>query len=799
LNRIRSLHPLLPLPLCKAVWCNLLRGVFLRLLICFLVSVSAVHAQSTSDAQITAAEQRIDALGARIKMVREALASPGLSDESLQTQKGTIESVQLDIAAETSKLTGPLSEVDAQLARLGPPPTEGTNESTAIAAQRRILATRSAQLAAEQKQLELLNLESSQNLSRIGVMQREQFFERIFKSDRTAFNPRLWLETLSGLGHLGAGVVQTFVQAAQQAAPSPNYPGLLLFPFGGALLFVIRRFVVDRFRSTAGAGDPAESRQMSSLHRLWRVFVGLLVLWLVVSLGLILLFSSLDAANLMTTRVSIVLLSFARALMATVLAAGLTYLLCAPRRPEARLIAVDEKSARLLPILVGAAVLAFRFGGTVSDLSDTLQLPLSALPGVSALSAGAMIALIGMSLAILQRQARNNQAEGSSYFLTWFVRFFPVLWMLMGVALLALLAGYIALSYFIAGNLLQTALFIVTMALVHNFADAISEAITNPMSHIGQFLRRFSALGDVGLARLALVFRTGIDILIVVFALPALFLIWAVTWIDVSALYSWLFNGFTVGNITISPSGMLVAVAVLAIGIVITRTLTNWLQRRVLSETTLDKGVQDSVRTATSYVGYIIAASLALTAAGLNFSNIAIIAGALGVGIGFGLQSIVNNFVSGLILLAERPVRVGDWVATNDSEGIVKKINVRSTEIETFDNCTVIVPNSALVSGVVKNWTHRDTVGRFGISVTVRPGVDAQVVADVMKEAARAHPKVLRYPEPQVLLTKFPIQGMEFEVKGHVADVFEAAKVASDIRFAIVAGLRKKKIELVAA
>ena len=131
-------------------------------------------------------------------------------------------------------------------------------------------------------------------------------------------------------------------------------------------------------------------------------------------------------------------------------------------------------------------------------------------------------------------------------------------------------------------------------------------------------------------------------------------------------------------------------------GIAITRYVTAWLQRRVLTATRLDKGVQDSIRTGAGYFGYILAAGFALSAAGVNFSNLAIIAGALGVGIGFGLQSIVNNFVSGLILLAERPVRVGDWVVTTAGEGIVRTINVRATEIETFDNCTIFIPNSNL-------------------------------------------------------------------------------------------------------
>jgi small-conductance mechanosensitive channel len=199
------------------------------------------------------------------------------------------------------------------------------------------------------------------------------------------------------------------------------------------------------------------------------------------------------------------------------------------------------------------------------------------------------------------------------------------------------------------------------------------------------------------------------------------------------------------------------------------------------------------VRTGANYAGYILAGAFALSAAGFDFSSFTIIAGALGVGIGFGLQSIVNNFVSGLILLAERPIRVGDWIVAGAGEGIVKKINVRSTEIETFDNCTIIVPNSNLITEPVRNWTHRDTLGRFLVTVGVTHGTDADAVAKTLTEIVTAHPKVLRYPPAQVQLARFAPGTMDFEIRGHVADVFEAAHVSSELRFAISKSFADKK------
>ncbi len=765
----------------------------------FALAIAPVAAQSTSDAQVTSIEAKLESLRVRLKSVQAIAEETQYSDEVMANQKAAIESIQLDATAEASKLRGPVNEVTAQLTRIGPAPSDGTPEAPALAAQRRVLETRSARLAAAQKQFELVDFEATQQLSKITITQREQFFARIFKSEKSILNPRLWIEAGVGFWALVASVGRITEDSFKYATVNFNPVGLLLLPVCGFVLIMLWR-MAQRAAGVSGWWkiDP-EAAQLSSVDRLWRVLLGLLGLVLLITLSGILVKATVELAAIATPRAEIILDLIIQILSDGALYGGITYLLCAPRTPAARLIAIDDSAARVLPWLVAGAAMVSSIGNETPALIDSLKLPLTGLAGQSAIVSLLMIGFIGLITVVIQNQARLSQAEGSSYYLAWFVRFLPVVWVLLGIAVLAMVLGYIALSYFITGSILDTALFIIALALIHSLADAFSETLQNPLSRVGQLLRQFTGLSERAVARIALAFRTGIDVLLVVLAIPILFLIWTVTWIDMRSIFGWIYNGFTIGNITLSPWGILIALAVFALGVVLTRAITGWLQRRVLSETALDKGVQDSVRTGASYLGYIIAASFALSAAGLDFSNIAIIAGALGVGIGFGLQSIVNNFVSGLILLAERPVRVGDWVVTNAGEGIVKKINVRSTEIETFDNCTVIIPNSNLITEAVKNWTHRDTIGRFAVSFIIEPYGKPQAVADLLKSAASDHPKVLRYPEPAVRLTRFFNGGIEFELKGSVADVFEGSAVASDIRMAVAAELVKRKINLLGA
>ena len=192
----------------------------------------------------------------------------------------------------------------------------------------------------------------------------------------------------------------------------------------------------------------------------------------------------------------------------------------------------------------------------------------------------------------------------------------------------------------------------------------------------------------------------------------------------------------------------------------------------------------------------MIAAAVALSFLGLSFEKFAIVAGALSVGIGFGLQSIVSNFVSGLILLWERAIRVGDWIVVGEEQGFVRQINVRSTEIETFDRATVILPNSNLVSGVVKNWVRSDRVGRVRITLGVAYEADPEQVRDILIGCAKAHEMVLAIPAPGAYFTQFGENAMDFELICFVEDVETGGRVKSDLHFAIFAKLHAAGIAL---
>ncbi len=775
---------------------------FGRFVFCFCLLVGSAYAQSTSDALLSESEGQIESIRQQFKAIETVIGSPGTTDEQLAQQRTAIEAINLANIAYSKKIQGPLLEMQAQLSRLGPAPDPAQAEAPQIADQRRLLETRLSRVTASQKQLELLRLEADQSVSRILARQRDQFFGRIFRSEKSIFNPGLWLDAVSNLNIFTYRAGLLITEWWRQVKDGANFGGLLLLPAGLMFLLMFWKFIVQRLAARLASNQtktPDESFQMTSMTRLLRVISGLVVGTVFILVAALLLIASFDAAGLLTPKIEQVLTSLVGFLGVVSFNFLLTHLVCAPQKPEARLVAVDEAAARSIPWLVAGASVAKGLNEALSGVSNVLNLPVNFTSGLTAIAVLALIAFLGILLIVFRRQADREMGEGKSYFLTWFVQLLPVMWLMLGISLLAMILGYISLGYFVVSNMLDTALLGILLAIAHYLADAVSGTLLNPASLVGQTFRASLGLSEVAMARISLLLRTGTDVVLFLVAIPALFAIWTVTWIDMSTMRNLFVGGFNIGNITLSPWGIIVAIAILVLGIAITRTITRWLQKRVLSETALDKGVQDSIRTASSYVGYIIACALALAAAGINLSSLAIVAGALGVGIGFGLQSIVNNFVSGLILLAERPIRVGDWVETEKGDGVVKKINVRSTEIETFDSSTVFIPNSTLISQSVKNWTHRDSVGRLSIAVMVDDSNNADKVAEILLEQLKQHPKILRYPEPGVLLVRFAPNRFEFEARGHVADVFEGPRVSSEIRFAIARAFDAKKIKYAAA
>ncbi|RLA27395.1 MAG: hypothetical protein DRQ63_06010 [Gammaproteobacteria bacterium] len=257
--------------------------------------------------------------------------------------------------------------------------------------------------------------------------------------------------------------------------------------------------------------------------------------------------------------------------------------------------------------------------------------------------------------------------------------------------------------------------------------------------------------------------------------------------------------GGRVGNIQLVPLDIIGGMLVFAALIVVIGWTKRWIDRRWLQHIVTERGAREALTTLFGYVGFILALLIGLTQAGVDLGGLVWVSSALALGLGFGMQEIANNFVSGLILLFERPIRAGDFVTVGDVEGYVRRIRIRATEIETLDNQNVLVPNSELISGQVTNWVLRDTYGRLRITVGVAYGSDVEKVKEILETVACAHPEVItdgRAPAPRALFWGFGDSSLDFELRVRIDRIDRRFSVKSDINFEIDKAFRDAGITI---
>lgn len=372
----------------------------------------------------------------------------------------------------------------------------------------------------------------------------------------------------------------------------------------------------------------------------------------------------------------------------------------------------------------------------------------------------------------------------------------------IGLLLLSLIlewAGYRGMSRFLWGGLAFTALVLAGYYLLEHLLRDFYNGIDHGEQPWQVRFRRFLSVGEnepvPGLIWLRL-----LSVVLLWTVLIVLFLkIWGASDSTMDSLFSMARDGFWFGETQIVPANVLIGILVFTALLMLFRWVRDNLNQKYLSDSRMDSGAREALVTIISYVGFTIAALAGLSVVGVSFTNIAIVAGALSLGIGFGLQNIVNNFVSGIILLLERPIRTGDWISTGSTEGFVKKISVRSTEVQTFNRADVIVPNSELISAPVTNWTLRNRHGRVIVPVGVAYGSDTELVGRLLEEAAAEVPEVVR-DQPdlpvRVFFRSFGDSALDFELRCYILDIWYILDVTSRLHFAIDRKFREHGIEI---
>ena len=764
---------------------RLWRALLLTILAVAL-GVSMAYAQGVGNSGNPLVEQQrgtIQAYSVQAEELEKQIATHAEHDGQLVEVRLKLEVLARELLASAVAFRPRLAEINARLDQLGPAPPEGQQELDIVSAERAGLVAEKGEINAVLGVAESLSIRVNGMIEKIGTMRSELFRNVLTKrySLSDAFDSELLKDVSDEYSSFYRAVsswLRFVVQYKFQSVLAATFFALVA---AAVLLVGGRRVFGKLFVTDPAAEDP------SYLSRLSVAFWSTLLPTMAVAVFLLATLFFFNYFNVLRGDIGIYL-SWLCAVIGVVFCVNrLANAVLAPRLPNWRLIAIDSPTAWQLMAIVTAMAVVIGSNTFLTVVNDTMNSPLSltiARSFLSALVVGLLLILIGL--------LRNREGAWRPW-RVW-LRYVAIGLGLFVIA--AALFGYIGLATFVSTQVVVTGTILITAYIGFLTSRAIGAEGGFAETSVGRWLAAKSSTETATLDQMGLVVSLAINLMIVLIFLPLILFMWGFQPGDIEAWAYKIGSGFSIGTFRFSPGGILTGIVVFAIGYFLTRWFQGWLDGSVMARGKVDTGVRNSIRTVVGYAGLALAALVAVSSAGIDLSSFALIAGGLSLGIGFGLQNVVSNFVSGLILLIERPFKAGDWIVAGPVSGTVKKISVRATEIETFQRQSVILPNSELINSAVGNWTHRNKLGRIEIPVGVAYGSDARKVHAMLMDLARSHPLVLKNPEPFVLFSGFGASSLDFEIRVFLGDVTNGVIVQNDLRFAIVEKFEAEGVEI---
>ena len=770
------------------------RAAALALLIalaCMAAATTWVRAQAQVPAQ-TDHPQSVGAITAALEPLRNSLTDIETStrdardDAALAALATQLAPLRDELANQVATLTPRLTLVDTRLKQLGAAPAAGAPpEDPGLAAERTRLAGERGELDAALKQAQLLALRADQDNDRITERRRTLLTGRLLARSPGLLDPTFWRETASAavaeVASLG-GVMRAAWTLARDKLGTIGVAAAALVVIGfaigaGLAVRVWRRRLLAR---------PTETRFSRALAALI-MFASIALVAPALVIVAVLAFESLGAV---APPLSGIGYGFAVAVAVARFGRGAALARFAPDSPSRRFGAFDDNEAAVFARHLTWAARLLGVAVALNVLHRAAEAPSALTVATQALVSLAIVCVAIHLLATFPRRGAERDAGGPLPGLR------AVLWLVVITVLVSLAAGYIGLAWFVAARVVAALGMLCALYVTLVFVDALFTELLTADTDAGRSLAALFGISPRGLELVGTLLSAALRIVIVLLAVPPVVGPWGLFAGDVFDFLQQLVSGFRIAGITISLAAIVAAVVWLAVGVVVARGAQRWLETRFMPRTGIDAGLQHSVATLVGWALLIGAIAIALAHLGIEAQQIALVAGALSVGIGFGLQSVVSNFVSGIILLAERPIRVGDWVVVKNEEGIVRRISVRATEIETFDRASVIIPNSDFITGAVKNLTHSDTMGRITVKVRATYDSDVGAVRDLLIACASEHPQVLQTPPPRVFLISFGDIAIELELRCIVANVNYGLNIRSDLQMTILERFRAAGIKI---
>lgn len=725
-------------------------------------------------------EPSIEELKKSLDEIEAAVDSEDITAETLAGFRDKLNSATDILRKKIDWLEPRAKEAEDRLKELGPAPAkDAPAESAEIAGQRKELTDEFNDIDGELKQARVLTVKTDQLGDRVAQKRHALYANELFARSASILDPSFWTEVYRALP-IELRSIEALVDAWSEHHTRPRWAGAaLIIVIIIAIVVVLTRWWLPRL-----IGEPSNTRSAKAWAALW-VFIWFAIRTPLAGFAALL---ALTTFGLLTVRLEQVAQGVVAGMAAAAFGHGVARGLLAPEHPHRRLVQEDDETALCFYNHLLWASRALGVLIVLQVIHKTLFAPLVITVATNALFAATTAAFL-VHLVLRLGTIKKNRGE-ALVAASWAHPLGLLMAVLIGIALVA---GYAGVAAFISLRVIVAAAVFGALFLLLVITQTLFASI-NEQTPKGQMLAESLGIDPRTLGLSGALLSALIRVILIATSFLLIIGPWEVSTADLFDTVRNIPFGFKIGEIRVSFQAILAAILVLVLLLVLMRIIQRWLERELLPRTGLEPSLQLSIVTIFGYVGAITAIALALSGLGFDLQKIALIAGALSVGIGFGLQSIVSNFVSGLILLTERPIRVGDSIVVKGEEGWVRRVRVRATEIETFDRASVIIPNSEFITGVVKNWTRANRLGRIVVKVGVSYETDPDRVRDILTDIANAHPQIVQTPPPAAYLVAFGETQLEFELRCVVAEVEKGLSVRSELHYAIIQKFREAGI-----
>jgi len=758
----------------------------------FALAASGAHAQAAPSVPA-----QLDHVQAELHELKRSAGGSDVDDTGLAKLYFAVPPIEGELHQAVDPLRPQLAAVDAQLNALGPAPKPGAPpETAAITHDRKSFTAQHEALDGQIKRGELLLVEADQLAQQLAGRRIDSFSQRVSLRSQSIVDPVLWntvTAKLPGDAARWSVLVKEEEAVVARATASPRSLGLAgLFLALALVLAVPARILLKR----AAARRSLERGASARLREAELAAVSVIIRSAMPAVAVALLVFGLQWAGLLSSRAVQLCWALVRAVGLASGAYALGRTLLAPRHAELRLSAVSDRTAAALsayPLVLGVAAAV---GSLVLHANRTAGVSLSSAVAARGLVAAADLVVLALAASAVGRAraahfaAQDEAGRAERGRGLWTLALFLV-WMAVIAGAVALLLGYVSFAVFLTQELAWVGIISAVTFVLTNLTDAFSAELAADQGVVGRVVASAMGIGPHTLDQLSVLLAGLARVVLWLLALAVIMTPFGAAPDEVfSHLREQAFS-FKLGGVTVAPVAIAASLGIFAIGMVLTRMFRRWLETQYLPRTRLDVGLSATFGTGVSYIGGVVALIVASGYLGLRLTQVTLFASALTVGIGFGLQAVIQNFVAGLFLLAGRTIRVGDWIAVGGQEGDVQRINVRATEIKLFDGSTLILPNSELVTKPVRNVTWGGPLGQVQVSFTVGYDADLDVVAATLTDVFKQTRGVLKDPAPSVVLTEFRDTGAAFTGYAYVATPRAVSRTKSDILLELGRRLRE--------